>query len=44
MDIFLAITRNSIFVLLGLTAVAAAFIFAGKWIIDHSEDPDADHH
>lgn len=44
MDTFLAIARNSIIVLLGLTVAAAAFIFLSKWMIDHSEDPDAEHH
>jgi hypothetical protein len=43
-DTFLAITRNSIIVLAALTAGTAAFVFLGKWIIDQSEDPDADHH
>ena len=45
MDTFLAITaRNSIIILAALSVGTAAFIFFAKWIIDQSEDPDADHH
>lgn len=44
METFLAIARNSILVLIGLTALAGAFIFVGKWVIDRSEDPDAERH
>lgn len=44
MDTFLAIARNSFIILVALTVGTAAFVFFGKWIIDQSEDPDADHH
>ena len=30
-------------VLLGLSTLAASFVFLGKWMIDNSDEPDADH-
>lgn len=44
MDTFLAITLYSILVMIGLTAVSAAFVFLGKFFTDISEDPDAEAH
>jgi hypothetical protein len=44
MDTFLSILFYSILVMIGLSAVAAAFVFLGKFFTDISEDPDAEAH
>lgn len=44
MDVFIAIMRNSVAVMIGLGIVATAFVFLGKFFVDISEDPDAEAH
>jgi hypothetical protein len=38
------ITLYSIFVMIGLTILATAFVLLGKFFTDISEDPDAEAH
>jgi Ca2+/H+ antiporter len=41
---FVAILVYSILVMIGLSLVAGAFVFLGKFFNDISEDPDAEAH
>jgi hypothetical protein len=44
METFGLITLYSISVMIGLTVVAGAFVFLGKFFTDIAEDPDAEAH